>query len=96
MDRILVNDGFMPLRDEIDTLSVLLDMRALPLNHSTSTFTSLSTALLSVMLQKSINLVPAYKIPPGVVTATLGFETARYGRYSHTILTQPGTYIIVS
>ena len=80
MSRVLENDGSVPVRDEIDTLSVLFDMRVLPLNHSTSTLTSVSTALPSVVVQIIDKLVPAYKTSSEMLMVMLGLETTRYRR----------------
>ena len=71
-----MNDGLVPERGDMKTLSVLLDMSELPLSHVTSTEMSLSTAVLMEIPQITGRFVPAYKVPSGMVTLILGTGTA--------------------
>ena len=71
-----MNDGFVPVREGIKTLSVLLDIGVLPLNQVTLTEMSLSTAALMEMPQTTDKFVPAYKVFFGKVTLILGVGTA--------------------
>ena len=71
-----MNDGFVPERDDMKTLSVSLDTSVLPFNQVTLTEISLSTAALIEILQATDKFVPAYKVPLGKTTLMLGVGTA--------------------
>ena len=73
--RMLVNDGFVPDRREMETLSVSLDMTVLSFSQVTSTEIVLTTSVLRAMLQVTSKSVPAYKESSGRVTLMLGVGT---------------------
>lgn len=73
--RVLVNDGFLSVRTEMETLSVSLDMCVLPFSQVTLTKTLLTTAELRTILQETDTLFPAYKEPSGIVILMLGVGT---------------------
>ena len=88
--RVLVNDGFVPDRREIETLSVPLDMIVLSFSQVTSTETVLTTSMLREMLQVTGKSVPAYKEPSGRATLMLGVGTkGRCISVSYTHLPSP-------
>ena len=71
-----MKDGLVPARGNIETLSVSLDISALPLNQLTSTAMSLFTAVLMEISQMTDRLVPAYTVLLNKVTFMLGVGTA--------------------
>ena len=73
--RSLVKDGLLPSRGSIETLSVSVDINALPLNQVTLTETSLSTAVLMEISQMTDKFVPAYTVLLDKVTLILGVGT---------------------
>ena len=71
-----MKDGLEPLRGSTETLSVSVDISALPLNQVTSTEMSLSTAVLMEISQMTDKFVPAYTVLLDRVTFMLGVGTA--------------------
>ena len=71
-----MKDGLVPSRGNIETLSVSLDIGALPLYQVTLTEMSLSTAVLMEISQMTDKFIPAYKLLLDKVTLILGVGTA--------------------
>ena len=70
-----MKDGLLPVRGSTETLSVSVDIGALPLSHVTSTEISLSTAVLMEISQMTDKFVPAYTLLLVMVTFMLGVGT---------------------
>ena len=71
-----MKDGLLPSRGSTETLSVSVDIGALPLNQLTSTEISLSTAVLMEISQMTDKFVPAYAVLLDKVTFMIGVGTA--------------------
>ena len=71
-----MKDGLVPARGSTETLSVSLDISAVPLNQVTLTEMSLSTAVLIEISQMTDKFVPAYKILLDKVILIFGVGTA--------------------